>query len=253
VKTGAPQKSLGEKISSALRSRSTPRTAFFVVSASVFLLLFGLTVLATFILPKVYSSSTRVRTELVSPASGGHSARLNPSFVAGEIELIQSETFLGKVGAQLNLLDAWSKEFGGGRQLTQEEFLEMFRQRIQVRSRGDSTIGISVFSESPAEAAQIANAIAEEYRRYSLEQTPAPGPAKAPESKGGPDAGLTNATHRVEILEVAVPNPEPVRPRVKANLAAGFLGGAFLGVTAGGASAGVVYLIGRTLRRRHRW
>src|SRR5215467_4040818 len=97
---------------SALRSHSAPRTAFFVVGASVCVFVFGLIALATFILPRIYSGSTRIRTELSSaePSAGGRSASFNPSFVAGEVELIQSQAILGKVGAQLNLADAWSKE-----------------------------------------------------------------------------------------------------------------------------------------------
>ena len=90
--------------------------------------------------------------------------------------------------------------------------------------RGTSLIEIRVFSDQPAEAAQVANAIAESYREYRSHILPA------------------------EIVDKAVPGLRPVRPNKPLNIALGIIGGMFLALAAGAAVA----VSAAWLRRRSR-
>lgn len=94
----------------------------------------------------------------------------DPYFIQTEFEAIKSEAVLGKVVSGLKLDEAWAEK-RGGESLTKEEAIAMLRQQLDLRPARDSgLVEIHAKSDKPEEAAQIANAVAEAYRDYRLEQ-----------------------------------------------------------------------------------
>ena len=94
----------------------------------------------------------------------------DPYFVQTEFEAIQSEAVLGKVIKDLNLNEAWGKK-QGGRTLTTAETMALLKNKLDLRPvRNTSLLEIGVKSDKPEEAAKIANAVAEAYKDYRVEQ-----------------------------------------------------------------------------------
>jgi len=148
------------------------------VILAVFLLVVITATLVTFILPESYASTTRIRIERdVTDIKGLTDAQMNPGydpyFIQTEFEVIQSELILSNVvqNPALNLPVEWGRKFAGGERLKTQEVLMLLRSRMDLRPvRNTSLIEIRIFSENAAEAANIANAIAEAYRDYRLGQ-----------------------------------------------------------------------------------
>ena len=144
----------------------------------VWLLVALITMLVTFILPESFSSTTRIkierdRTDISGLADPGtvNTYTYDPYFIQTELELIQSEVILGKVIEDLDLNRKWGKRYAGGDRLRTTETILLLKNRLEVRLvRNTSIIDIRVFSETPEEAAYIANAIAEVYRKHRQDQ-----------------------------------------------------------------------------------
>lgn len=164
-----------ERISAICRPRSAPLAVFFTAFVLVFLLVFGASVLITFILPESYASTARIRVERdgndAQPQTDSRQVQwsYDPYFIQTEFEVIQSEVILGKAIDALNLNVEWGKTFAGGEKLKASETLAMLKSRLDLRPvRSTSLIEIRAYSDNPNEAAKIANAIAEAYRDHRL-------------------------------------------------------------------------------------
>ncbi len=73
--------------------------------------------------------------------------------------------------ANLDLNNKWGKKYANGDRLKTSETIGLIKQRINLRPvRNTSLIEITVYSEKPDEAADIANAVALAYRAYRLEK-----------------------------------------------------------------------------------
>jgi polysaccharide biosynthesis transport protein len=146
------------------------------VILAVFLLVVITATLVTFILPESFSSFARIKIERDQPDITGFAERgMNPSydpfFIQTEFELIQSERILGKVVDELDLNKDWGKKYAGGDRLKTAESIALLKGKLDLRPvRNTSLIEIRVFSERPQEAADIANKIAEVYKKYRQEQ-----------------------------------------------------------------------------------
>jgi capsular exopolysaccharide synthesis family protein len=146
------------------------------VILAVFLLVVITATLVTFILPESFSSSARIKVERDQSdiASLGGQQTLgsyDPYFIQTEFEIIQSEVVLGKVIESLKLNEEWGKRYNGGQRFTTTETMAVLKKQIDLRPvRNTSLIEIRVFSEKPAEAALLANKIAETYQAYRLDQ-----------------------------------------------------------------------------------
>lgn len=89
----------------------------------------------------------------------------DPNFIQTEFEKIRSKAVLDKVIDKLDLNGAWAKKYGDGGKLTTERTFELLSKSVNVRREANSSlIDIDVKNEDPAEAARIANTIAEVYR-----------------------------------------------------------------------------------------
>jgi len=239
------RKAMLERIGTLLSPRTAPLFVFFAVAVPVFLLVVITSTLITFIMPESYSSTARViarqapREALQKADARTPLGPYDPYFLQTQFELIQSQVVLDKVINDLNLNQAWGKKYANGDSLRTSETLSLLRGRLDLRPvRGTSLIEIRVFSDQPAEAAQLANAIADTYREYRSHITRV-------ETKEVP--GVI-ADKLVDIVDKAVPGLRPARPNKPMNIAIGIIGGMFLAFAAGAAVAVTAAWLGRRSR-----
>jgi capsular polysaccharide biosynthesis protein len=231
ISTLKERKTMLERISTLLRPRSAPRFVFIAVFAVVFMFVVATSTLITFILPESYASTARV---LVRQAPGEASQKTDartplgpydPYFLQTQFEVMQSQVVLDKVINEFGLNKAWGRKYANGDTLRPSETLALLKTRLDLRPvRNTSLIEIRVFSDQPAEAARLANAIAESYREYRSHIVPA------------------------EIVDTAVPGLRPVRPNKPMNIALGIIGGMFLALATGAAVAVIAAWLGRRSR-----
>lgn len=147
------------------------------VIIAVFLLVVITATLVTFILREEFASTASMKVERdksdIDEISGA-SMRFNPYdpyFVYTEYETIQSETILTNVVEMLDLNTEWGVKYNNGQKQKMSETVAQLRGRLQVKQRRNTTIiDISVYSDSPTDAAKLANAVAESYRKWRLER-----------------------------------------------------------------------------------
>jgi len=143
------------------------------VILAVFLLVVITATLVTFILPESYQSTARIKVErdqsdvsLLDQRYAGNG--YDPYFIQTEFETIKSERVLLKVVNEMNLTTLWAQ---GGRPLIPNEAVEILRHKVQLAPvRNTTLLEISVLSEKPDEAKDLANAVARAYKEYRLEQ-----------------------------------------------------------------------------------
>ena len=217
--------SVWEGVISTVRARPGLLVISRWLFASVFMVVVITTTLVTFILPESYVSTAKValRPNVSNPAGmtvpQGASGVFDPRSIQTECEVIQSESILGKVIADLNLNQVWGKQFADGERLRTSETMALLRGRMDVWPvPRTSVIGIRIYGWKPDEAARIANSIAEVYRDH----------INAPGS-----AALIASGPRVEILDFAVPGVRPVRPNRPLNITLGVMIGLVLGLLVG--------------------
>ena len=103
----------------------------------------------------------------------------------------------------------------------------MLRNRLELAQvRHTSFVEIRAYSESPEEAAELANKVADAYREVCMEQ--------APKYANTPTARI------VTILDRAVPDRIPVRPNKPANTVLGAMMGVMLGLIVGTIATGFI-------------
>jgi capsular exopolysaccharide synthesis family protein len=149
------------------------------VILAVFLLVVLTTVGVTMMLKPTYSSTARIEigkeTKAIDPLGRTQVQQpYDPYFITTEFEKIQSSAVLYPVIERLRLDTNWAKYYNPenepirpdeARQLT----YQLLRRNMDVRqTRNSSLVEIRVFSRSPGEAAEIANAIAESYKDWRL-------------------------------------------------------------------------------------
>ncbi|MDE3068853.1 MAG: polysaccharide biosynthesis tyrosine autokinase [Verrucomicrobiota bacterium] len=142
---------------------------------AVFLLVAITATVVTFVLPPSYASTTRIKIEpTVSdvPGLGNNQPYLlpyDPYWIQTEFQVIQDQVVLKPVIEKLHLNEAWGKKYAGGEVLKTPETMRLLKKRMSLDTvRNTSLIEITIYDEDPQEAAQIANAIAEEYKKYRL-------------------------------------------------------------------------------------
>ncbi|MDB6125375.1 MAG: ywqD 2 [Pedosphaera sp.] len=146
------------------------------VILAVFLLVVITATIVTFILPELFSSSARIKVERdgtdVASVGGApnYASVYDPYFIQTEFEVIQSEVILDKVIANLDLNTAWGKKYNTGGKLKTTETRALLKRMIDLHpARNTSLIDIRVNSDSPKEAADIANQIALVYQLHRQE------------------------------------------------------------------------------------
>jgi len=234
------RKSMTDKLANLFSFRATPAAAFFRVFVPMFILVFGVSVVITFILPESYASTTRIMVESDAPTINGHTPGYDPYFIQTTVEIIQSQLVLGPVIEKLNLNAEWGKKYFAGKTLNTAQTLELLKRRLDLQLvRNNKFIAITVYSEDRIEAAQIANAIAESYGDYRI-QHPPNAVNTLPESY---------RSQLVQIIDPAVPGVRPVKPNKLLNIVVGAITGTFLASVAGAIAALLAFSIGKRMRK----
>ncbi|MGA3283742.1 MAG: polysaccharide biosynthesis tyrosine autokinase [Verrucomicrobiota bacterium] len=144
---------------------------------TVFLITAIIATAVTFILPESYASTARLIVEAnVSDISMGEDrsvsqAVYDPYFLQTTYELIQSQAVLSNVVSALNLNVEWGRKYYNGETLKTTEAIEFLKRRMHLDTvRNTKYITITVYSEDKNDAARLANAIADAYQTYRLQQ-----------------------------------------------------------------------------------
>ena len=128
----------------------------------VFLLVILVAATVTYFQPKIYQATARIKVEQekmsVSVFDREAYPSYDPYFLQTQYEIIQSQKILYPIITFFKLQELW----GGGQPLPMDIALRRLKGRLGVRRyRDTSLIEISVESEQPSQAAQLANKIAD--------------------------------------------------------------------------------------------
>ena len=161
---------------------------------AVFLVIVVLAIGVTLLLPQSYVGVARVQL-----------ADDNIEHVQTECAEIQSSDCLRQVAADLKLAERWNKKYGVPTN-NEDQIEELLRKRIVVQPVRNTSLGeISVYSESPSEAAEIANKLAEAY----------------------------GALHGKQMVDRAIQPSRPAKPNIPLNIFIGAITGIALGILTG--------------------
>jgi capsular exopolysaccharide synthesis family protein len=124
--------------------------------------------------PKQYVSVSRMSVESDRPAVslyGRDAMGMDMVTFATQFEIIQSKEVLYPVVDQLKLPQRWGGKKGGGTDLPRDIAYYMLKGKVQLNvARGTTVIEIRGWSEDKNEAAEIANAVAQAYEKYRLDE-----------------------------------------------------------------------------------
>ena len=143
------------------------------VILAVFLLVAITTTLVTFVLPPKFASTVRIAVEKDASDIGGISGErayqgFDPYWVQTQFEKIQSKSILDQVVTNLHLTKRWGEKYKESELPPSLAFNLLKRDLTVSQSRNTSLIEIKVESDTPEEAAEIAQKIAEVYRQSRL-------------------------------------------------------------------------------------
>jgi len=143
------------------------------VILAVFLLVAITTTLVTFVLPPRFASTVRIAVEKDASDIGGIGGErayqgFDPYWVQTQFEKIQSKSILHQVVTNLHLTKRWGEKFKESELPLSLAFTLLKRDLTVSQSRNTSLIEIKVESDTPDEAAEIAQKIAEIYRDSRL-------------------------------------------------------------------------------------
>jgi capsular exopolysaccharide synthesis family protein len=144
---------------------------------TVFLITSIIATVVTFILPESYSSTARIKVErdvLNVPGMGNtmtaDSTGFDPYFIQTTFEIMQSEIVLSNVIATLDLNEKWGKKFNNGETFKTTDTINILKEiMVLTPVRNTKLIAITIYSDDPKEASDIANGVAESYRQYRLQ------------------------------------------------------------------------------------
>jgi capsular polysaccharide biosynthesis protein len=170
------RESMCMKIVRTFRDDTRPRAAFIRVFAVVFLLCVITSALLTIWLPKQYSSMVQIEVQKDEPEAAMAEAHppilsADPYFLTTQFRVIESYRILTNVIVNLKLNEMLARQNRSPAPWTVDETYEFLAHRLSVeQTRMTSLIEISVRNQSPEMAARIANAVADSYRRFRIEQ-----------------------------------------------------------------------------------
>jgi len=133
-------------------------------------------------LPKRYESTATliVNVDNTDPLAGR--SFVGQAFFSTQVELIYNDVMLQPVVERLKLKEdaSFTGDFEGDQKALNDMVLQKLRDAINVRAGDGSTLlYISASSRSPQRAAEMANAVADEYMRQTKQRTNAPARERA--------------------------------------------------------------------------
>lgn len=143
------------------------------VVLTVFLLVTGSAAIYTINAPRSYVSMARINVESDRPAVsvyGRDGGSMDMTSFATQFEIIQSKEVLYPVVDQLKLQERWAQRAKMDR-LQRDITYYMLKGTLQLNvTRGTTIIEIRCWSEDKGESAEIANAVAQAYETYRLDE-----------------------------------------------------------------------------------
>ena len=146
------------------------------VILAVFLLVFVTATIVTFILPEQFAATSRIKVTKTSPDIAGvqtpeNQGGYDPYFTQTEFEIMKSADVLDRVIDRLNLNTVWGHKYNGGDSVMKTADTEgILRGRLSLNPvRNTLLIDITVYSDKPQEAADLANAVADAYSEKRTE------------------------------------------------------------------------------------
>jgi succinoglycan biosynthesis transport protein ExoP len=142
------------------------------VILAVFLLVMITATVVTLLYPESFAGTARITVEQEHPDVQGLGGLpvgngYDPYFLLTEFETIQSEAVLSKVVEAMNLREKWGKKYNGGLPMAESDAEAIIKGRLDLREvRNTKLIEIKAYSDSPEEAAQLANQVAQSYHDY---------------------------------------------------------------------------------------
>jgi capsular polysaccharide biosynthesis protein/predicted Ser/Thr protein kinase len=188
--------------------RTSDHQRFFIAFVIVFTLTVGCSALVSHMLPNSYQAVVRLAF------LGDPEPDVNVSL---ETQRIKSEEILGRVVDELNLDQFWPS-YGSG--MGRIKALQVLRHSVSIRAvtralpTNPPLLEIIAFSGNPINAADLANAIADAYKKADYSTVP--------------------ANRHLDIIDRAIPAERPIKPNRPLNLMIGAVLGLLLG-TIGGA------------------
>ena len=165
--------------------------------------------LVQFIMPPTFESMARISVQAEK-----NEMPSNEHWVQTEVEKLQSKMVLYQVITNLDLNRKWGEKFKEGELPTNLSY-KLLNSQIHVRpGRRTTLFEIRARSDDPAEAAAIANGIAEAYRdqRIFREKEMRAVGVKALDGEVQKTVSSLTKTSAVEIVDQAEPNLRPVKP-----------------------------------------
>jgi capsular polysaccharide biosynthesis protein len=243
------------------RTQFRPLAVFLSVFTAVFVLTVLTSAVIAFLMPDRFRSTAQIVVDenrlgsaqsifhtdppmprgemtVVADSSGASNFQGGPLYPQTEFAVIRCHAVLSKVVTALNLRDVWGKKFNNGQPLKESDAEGIILRNLELQPiRNTKVIEISACSDSPDEAARLANGVTEAYRAYSVDV------AKL-EASHANDGAMSRA-RMVTIIQPAVGALRPFRPNRPLMITLGLMLGSVFGSIAGAASVGVVTLFGR--------
>jgi uncharacterized protein involved in exopolysaccharide biosynthesis len=174
-------------------------------------------ILNTALQPRTFMSMSRF---LITPVNNQKS--YDPYFIQTQFETLRSESVMEEVAQQLGLAKTMAERYGIKEKFEAPQAAVMLRDQIQItQARNTSLVELRAYSESPAEAALIANTIPKIYAQRS-------------------------ATASIEMVDPANRPLRPIRPNVALNIIIGLVLSSILAAIASGLLRAV---LGRSSRQ----
>jgi uncharacterized protein involved in exopolysaccharide biosynthesis len=149
----------------AIRADSRPLATFIRVFALVFGGALICSAIVAYFSPKVYSSTVQIRVEK------DHSeVSADYYFPLTQFKIIKSYRILTNVIANLHLDEKLARQHGADRWTIDDTFDDLVHSLSIRQSRMSNLVDISVTNNDPELAASIANATADSYKLFRLEQ-----------------------------------------------------------------------------------
>lgn len=168
----------------------------------VFLLVVITTSIITYFVPKQYVASATMQvkqnTENINVFGGNMGQGFDPRFITTQFEIMQRKEVLYPVIEQLGLTKKW------GLPSNEQAYFKLGRALKMHELRNTELISINVYSTDRKEAAEIANAIAEEYQRR-----------RNSEQKQWTDKSLTSLEEEVAKQQTKVDELKAIAERMR--------------------------------------